>query len=64
MTTQANPSDTMIRFQFYVTKQQYEFLKKHAQNSGIPGGHALRAGLVLYARKCGVVLEAGPGGFK
>lgn len=50
----------MVRFQLYVTKEQQAFLRQLAQERGISGGYAMRKGLVLYARKHGTLLGAGP----
>lgn len=58
MTTQTQ--EPMVRFQLYVTKEQQAFLRRIARERGISGGYAMREGLLLYAKKHGTLLDAGP----
>lgn len=46
----------LVRFQLYITREQHEFLRKHAFETGISGGRAARKGINLYAKRHGVNL--------
>ena len=52
----------MVRFQCFITQEQYNFLKKLAEKDGITGGYVIRKGIALYAKARGAHLEVGPSG--